>query len=254
MSPPDDDSQGALWPPLDHPDRVGSERHFDHSITPPSSCKTRTRTACSALGASASRCHSPDLSWLHPAILDASVPTKRDGLRRPNSLEVLVAHLWHTRVRNPGQQGQPASTNQAQDGGSRAFRAGFGRSHNPSVVGSSPTCPTPSNLRRCPRGALHSGEWEASSPSSSPSRLQDIPHGGGEHGRGLGLSPRHDVAAVVQRGGRVPVSQAFLDDLHALASRQQDRGAGVPHATALTPRAPASMPNIAHDSLTASSL
>lgn len=69
---------------------------------------------------------------------DASDPTKRGGLRTPSRLKVRVAHLWHTGVRNAGQQGQPVSNNQAQNGGSRAFRAGFGRSHNPSVVGSSP--------------------------------------------------------------------------------------------------------------------
>jgi len=34
------------------------------------------------------------------------------------------------------------SSNQAQNGGSWAFRTGFDRSHNPSAVGSSPTCPT----------------------------------------------------------------------------------------------------------------
>jgi hypothetical protein len=143
VSSPDDGSRRALWPPLDHRDRVGSERHFHHhSVTATVVMQHRTWTASSALGASTSRCHSPRLFWLHPAMLDASDPTKRGGLRRPSRLEVRVAHLWHTRVRNAGQQGQPVSSNQAQNGGSRAFRAGFGRSHNPSVQGSSPCCPT----------------------------------------------------------------------------------------------------------------
>ena len=80
----------------------------------------------------------PRQFWLYPAIVDASQPTKRGWLRRPTSLEVPVAHLWHTRVRNAGQQGQPSSGNHAQKGESRAFPRGFGRSHSPSVVDSSP--------------------------------------------------------------------------------------------------------------------
>jgi hypothetical protein len=43
----------------------------------------------------------------------------------------LVAHLWHTRVRNAVQPSQPASTNHARNGRSRAFQAGFDRSFNP---------------------------------------------------------------------------------------------------------------------------
>src|ERR1035437_6130827 len=34
VSSPDDGSRRRLWPPLDHRDRVGSERHFHHhSVT-----------------------------------------------------------------------------------------------------------------------------------------------------------------------------------------------------------------------------
>jgi hypothetical protein len=77
---------------------------------------------------------------------DASDPTKRGGHRRPIRLKVRVAHLWHARVRNAGQQGQPVSRNQAPNGGSRVFPAGFSRSHNPSVQGSSPCCPTTRSL------------------------------------------------------------------------------------------------------------
>lgn len=54
----------------------------------------------------------------------------------------LVAHLWHTRVRNAVQPSQPASTNHAGNGRSRAFLAGLSRTHNPSAQGSSPCWPT----------------------------------------------------------------------------------------------------------------
>ena len=50
---------------------------------------------------------------------------------RPSSL---VAHLWHTRVRNAVYQSQSASTNHARNGRSRAFHAGLDRSFNPEVV------------------------------------------------------------------------------------------------------------------------
>jgi hypothetical protein len=53
-----------------------------------------------------------------------------------------MAHLWHTRVRNALQPSQPGSTNDARNSRSRTFHAGSRRTHNPSVVGSSPTCPT----------------------------------------------------------------------------------------------------------------
>jgi hypothetical protein len=145
VSSPDDGSRRVLWPPLDHRDGVGSERHLHHhSVT--ATVVMQHPNVDGVLGARgvSFQMPLPRLFWLHPAMLDASDPTKRGDLRRPSRLEVRVAHLWHTRVRNAGQQGQPVSSNQAQNGGSRAFRAGFGRSHNPSVVGSSPTCPTTS--------------------------------------------------------------------------------------------------------------
>jgi hypothetical protein len=50
--------------------------------------------------------------------------------------------LWHTRVRNALQPSQPGSTNDARNSRSRTFHAGSRRTHNPSAVGSSPTCPT----------------------------------------------------------------------------------------------------------------
>ena len=45
-------------------------------------------------------------------------------------------------MRNAVPLSQPASTNHARNGGSGSLRAGAGRSHNPSAVSSSPTCPT----------------------------------------------------------------------------------------------------------------
>jgi len=76
------------------------------------------------------------------AILDASERTRRHAPGDRGSLKVRVAHLWHTRVRNAGQQGLPVSSNQARNGLFWALHAGSCRTHNPSAVGSSPTCPT----------------------------------------------------------------------------------------------------------------
>jgi hypothetical protein len=105
------------------------------------------------------------LSWLHPTLLDASIPTRRCGLRRPNSLEDPVAQMWHTRVRDAVQPVQPASTNHARNGRSRVFWAGSGRTHNPSVQGSSPCCPTviqicySQQFAKCPRTPRPTHGW-----------------------------------------------------------------------------------------------
>jgi hypothetical protein len=77
-------------------------------------------------------------SWgLRPVSWASSVWDIR-GQQTKHNLEGPVAHLWHTRVRNAAQPGQSASRNHAQNGRSRAFCAGSGRTHNPSVFGPSP--------------------------------------------------------------------------------------------------------------------
>ena len=119
VSSPGDGSRRSLWPPLDHRDRLGSERHFQHhSETGTVVMQHPNVEGVLGAGAPTSRYHSPGLFWLRSALLDASIPTRPGGLRGPIRPEVPMAHLWHTRVRNPGQQGQPASSNQAQNGGS----------------------------------------------------------------------------------------------------------------------------------------
>ena len=143
MGSSDGGSRRGLWPTPRSPRQGGLRTAFSSSLR-----NNHRRHATPERGRRPRRSGRQRPDATPPSILapsrhaDASDPTKRGSPRRASRLNVRVAHLWHTRVRNAGQQGQPVSSNQARNGGSWAFHAGFGRSHNPSVVGSSPTCPT----------------------------------------------------------------------------------------------------------------
>jgi hypothetical protein len=91
--------------------------------------RTTRGRSCSAIGPSASRYHSPVYSGSIPPCWMPAYRPGGGGLRRPIDLEVPMAHLWHTRVRNPGQQDQPASSNQAQKRRIVSVPCGF-RSHS----------------------------------------------------------------------------------------------------------------------------
>ena len=79
-------------------------------------------------------------SWHSWRTLARSWRSYDDLSRSPQTKasKAFVAHLWHTRLRNAVQPGQPASTNHARNGRFWALHAGSGRPHNPSVQWSSP--------------------------------------------------------------------------------------------------------------------
>ena len=98
VSSPDDGSRRGLWPPLDHRDRLGSERHFHHHSVTATVVMQHPNVDGGVLGARGVNFQMP----LPPSILassrhaDASDPTKRGGLRRPIRLKVRVWHICGT--------------------------------------------------------------------------------------------------------------------------------------------------------------